>query len=117
MTQAMGGLMSIPGQPNGVPGAEPMKTGVAVVDLFTGMYAATAILAALLHARQTGVGQQIDLALYDVALSMLANQASNYLVSGRSPERLGNAHPNLAPYQVFDTADGAMVLAGGNDAQ
>ncbi|MBO9708279.1 MAG: CoA transferase [Caulobacter sp.] len=117
MIQAMGGLMSITGQPAGAPGDEPMKTGVAVVDLFTGMYAATAILAALLHVRATGQGQHIDLALFDVQLSMLANQASNYLVSGRSPGRLGNAHPNLVPYQVFETADGALVLAIGNDAQ
>lgn len=117
MIQAMGGLMSITGQPAGAPGDEPMKTGVAVVDLFTGMYAATAILAALLHVRATGQGQRIDLALFDVQLSMLANQASNYLASGRSPGRLGNAHPNLVPYQVFETADGALVLAIGNDAQ
>lgn len=117
MIQAMGGLMSITGQPAGAPGDEPMKTGVAVVDLFTGMYAATAILAALLHARGAGQGQHIDLALFDVQLSMLSNQAANYLVSGQSPGRLGNAHPNLVPYQVFETADGALVLAIGNDSQ
>jgi crotonobetainyl-CoA:carnitine CoA-transferase CaiB-like acyl-CoA transferase len=117
MIQAMGGLMSITGQPDGAPGAEPMKVGVAVVDLFTGTYAATAILAALLHARATGEGQQIDLALFEVQAAMLANQAANFFVSGKAPGRLGNAHPNLAPYQPFPTADGAIVVAVGNDGQ
>ena len=117
MIQAMGGLMSITGQPDGAPGAEPMKVGVAVVDLFTGTYAATAILAALLHARATGEGQQIDLALFEVQAAMLANQAANFFVSGKAPGRLGNAHPNLAPYQPFPTRDGAIVVAVGNDGQ
>jgi len=117
MIQAMGGLMSITGQPDGAPGAEPMKVGVAVVDLFTGLYASNAILAALLHARATGEGQHIDIALFDVQAAMLANQATNFFVSGQAPTRMGNAHPNLAPYQPFATADGAVVIAVGNDGQ
>ena len=117
MIQAMGGLMSITGQPDGAPGAEPMKAGVAVADLFTGLYASNAILAALLHARATGQGQHIDIALFDVQAAMLANQATNYFVSGKAPGRMGNAHPNLAPYQPFATADGAVVVAVGNDGQ
>ncbi len=117
MIQAMGGLMSITGQPDGAPGGEPMKVGVAVVDLFTGLYASNAILAALLHARATGQGQHIDIALFEVQAAMLANQAANFLATGIAPQRLGNAHPNLAPYQVFATADGAVVVAVGNDGQ
>jgi crotonobetainyl-CoA:carnitine CoA-transferase CaiB-like acyl-CoA transferase len=117
MIQAMGGLMSITGQPDGAPGAEPMKVGVAVADLFTGLYASNAILAALLHARATGVGQHVDMALFDVQAAMLANQATNFFVSGKAPGRLGNAHPNLAPYQPFPTKDGAVVIAVGNDGQ
>ncbi|WP_374599802.1 CaiB/BaiF CoA transferase family protein [Brevundimonas sp.] len=117
MIQAMGGLMSITGQPDGAPGAEPMKVGVAVVDLFTGLYASNAILAALMHARATGEGQQIDIALFDVQAAMLANQASNYFVSGTAPTRMGNAHPNLAPYQPFPCTDGMVVIAVGNDGQ
>ena len=117
MIQAMGGLMSITGQADGAPGAEPMKVGVAVADLFSGMYASTAILAALRHAERTGEGQHVDVALFDCQVAMLANQASNYLVSGKAPTRLGNAHPNIAPYQVFETADGYIVIAVGNDGQ
>lgn len=117
MIQAMGGLMSITGQPDGSPGAEPMKVGVAVVDLFAGLYASNAVLAALLHARVTGQGQHIDVALFDVQAAMLANQATNFFVSGKAPGRMGNAHPNLAPYQPFATADGAVVIAVGNDGQ
>jgi len=117
MIQAMGGLMSITGQPAGAPGAEPMKVGVAVVDLFTGLYASNAILAALLHARATGEGQHIDIALFDVQAAMLANQATNFFVSGRAPTRMGNAHPNLAPYQPFPCTDGMVVIAVGNDGQ
>lgn len=117
MIQAMGGLMSITGQPDGAPGAEPMKVGVAVVDLFTGLYASNAVLAALMHARATGHGQHVDIALFDVQAAMLANQASNYFVSGKAPGRMGNAHPNLAPYQPFATTDGAVVVAVGNDGQ
>ena len=117
MIQAMGGLMSITGQPDGAPGAEPMKVGVAVVDLFTGLYASNAILAALLHARATGQGQAIDIALFDVQAAMLANQATNFFVSGGAPTRMGNAHPNLAPYQPFPCTDGMVVIAVGNDGQ
>lgn len=117
MIQAMGGLMSITGQPDGAPGGEPMKAGVAVADLFTGLYASSAVLAALLHARATGQGQSIDLALFDVQAAMLANIACNYFVSGEVPVRLGNGHPNLVPYQPFPTADGALVIAVGNDGQ
>lgn len=117
MIQAMGGLMSITGQPDGAPGAEPMKVGVAVVDLFTGLYASNAILAALMHARATGEGQSIDIALFDVQAAMLANQATNYFVSSNAPTRMGNAHPNLAPYQPFPCSDGMVVIAVGNDGQ
>ncbi len=117
MIQAMGGLMSVTGQADGTPGGEPMKVGVAVADLFTGLYASNAVLAALLHARATGQGQHIDLALFDVQAAMLANQATNYFVSGQAPGRMGNAHPNLAPYQPFRTSDGALIIAVGNDGQ
>jgi formyl-CoA transferase len=117
LIQAMGGLMSITGQADGAPGAEPMKVGVAVADLFTGMYAVTGILAALRHAEHTGEGQHLDICLLEAQIAMLANQAMNYFVSGRSPTRMGNAHPNIAPYQVFETADGFLVLAVGNDGQ
>jgi len=117
MIQAMGGLMSVTGQPDGAPGAEPMKVGVAVADLFTGLYASNAILAALIHARATGEGQHVDVALFDVQAAMLANQATNWFVSGRAPTRMGNAHPNLAPYQPFPCTDGMVVIAVGNDGQ
>jgi crotonobetainyl-CoA:carnitine CoA-transferase CaiB-like acyl-CoA transferase len=117
LIQAMGGLMSITGQPEGTPGGEPMKVGVAVADLFTGMYAVTGILAALRHAERTGEGQQVDVSLLDCQLAMLANQAMNHFVAGTPPTRLGNAHPNITPYQVFKTADGYLVLAVGNDSQ
>lgn len=117
LVQAAGGLMSVTGQADGTPGAEPLKVGVAVADLFTGMYATVAILAALRHAEATGVGQHLDLSLLDCQTAMLANQGANYLVSGVAPGRLGNAHPNIAPYQVFATADGHVVLAVGNDGQ
>ena len=117
MIQAMGGLMSVTGQPDGAPGAEPMKVGVAFVDLATGLYASNAVLAALLHARATGQGQHVDIALFDVQAAMLANQATNYFVSGKAPTRMGNAHPNLVPYQPFPTSDGMVVVAVGNDGQ
>jgi crotonobetainyl-CoA:carnitine CoA-transferase CaiB-like acyl-CoA transferase len=117
LVQAAGGLMSVTGQADGTPGAEPLKVGVAVADLFTGMYASVAILAALRHAEATGIGQHLDLSLLDCQTAMLANQGANYLVSGVVPSRLGNAHPNIAPYQVFATADGHVVLAVGNDSQ
>lgn len=117
MIQGMGGLMSVTGEGDGVPGAQPLRAGVAVADLFTGLYAANGVLAALLHARATGQGQHIDMALFDVQAAMLANQASNYFVSGQAPSRQGNTHPNLAPYQVFASADGALIIAVGNDGQ
>jgi len=111
--QGMGGLMDITGDPDG----EPQKVGVAVVDIFTGLYTANAILAAL-HGRQTtGEGCHIDMALFDTAAAILANQGMNYLASGKSPSRLGNAHPNIAPYQVFAVADGHIIIAVGNDSQ
>lgn len=115
--QGMGGLMSYTGLPDGEPGAGPLRTGVAVVDLMTGMYATSAVLAALLQRGRTGRGQHLDIALLDVAVAMNANQASNFLVSGESPARIGNMHPNLAPYEVFACADGHVILAIGNDAQ
>ena len=113
MIQAMGGLMSITGEE----GRPPVKVGVAVADLFAGLYASNAILAALLHARAAGEGQHIDIALFEAQAAMLANQASGWFVSGAVPRRLGAAHPNLAPYQPLPTADGALVVAVGNDGQ
>ncbi len=117
MIQARGGLMSVTGLPDGVPGGGPQRVGVAVADLMTGMYAVTAILAALYERDRSGRGQVIDLALLDTQVAWLANQASNYLVSGQSPERQGNSHPNIVPYQVFPTRNGHLVLAVGNDRQ
>ena len=116
LIQGMGGLMSVTGEPDGEAGG-PMKVGVAIVDIFTGMYATTAVLAALACRERTGIGQYVDLALLDVQVATLANQATNYLVSGRSPERLGNAHPNIVPYQAFATSDSHIILAVGNDEQ
>lgn len=113
MIQAMGGLMSLTGEPAG----EPMKSAVAVADLFTGMYAVTAILAALRHAERTGEGQHLDISLLDCQMAMLANLGASYLLSGEEPKRFGNAHAAIAPYQVFATADGHVVLAVGNDSQ
>jgi formyl-CoA transferase len=117
LVQAAGGLMSVTGQADGTAGAEPLKVGVAVADLFTGLYATIAILAALRHAEATGQGQHIDMALLDCQTAVLANQAANFLVSGQAPKRLGNAHPNIAPYQVFPSKDGHIVLAVGTDGQ
>jgi crotonobetainyl-CoA:carnitine CoA-transferase CaiB-like acyl-CoA transferase len=111
--QGMSGLMSVSGEPDG----QPQKVGVAVTDIFTGVYSATAILAALVQRGRTGLGQHIDMALLDVATSIMANQALNYLTTGTPPGMMGNAHPNLAPYAVFDCADGWIILATGNDAQ
>lgn len=111
--QGMGGLMSLTGEPTG----EPMKSAVAVADLFTGMYAVTGILAALRHAERTGEGQQIDAALLDTQVAMLANLGASYLVSHEKPARLGNQHAAIAPYQVLPTADGHIILAVGNDGQ
>jgi crotonobetainyl-CoA:carnitine CoA-transferase CaiB-like acyl-CoA transferase len=115
--QAMGGLMSITGEADGRPGAAPLRVGVAVADLSTGMYSAVAILAALFHRAQTGEGQYIDMALLDTQVSMIANMNMNYLISGRAPQRIGNAHANIVPYQVFAASDGDVVLAVGNDGQ
>jgi crotonobetainyl-CoA:carnitine CoA-transferase CaiB-like acyl-CoA transferase len=117
LLQGMGGLMSITGAPDGVPGGGPMKVGVALTDLLTGMYAATAVLAALAHRDRSGEGQHVDLSLLDVQVAALANQAESYLVTGEPPRRLGNAHPSIVPYQAFATSDGHLVLAVGNDAQ
>ncbi len=113
VVQAMSGLMSVTGEAGG----EPMKVGVAVTDLFTGLYATTAILAAVHQRRLTGRGQRIDMALLDVATAVTANQAMNFLASGVPPSRMGNAHPNIVPYQVFPTSDGHAVVAVGNDGQ
>ncbi len=113
LVQGMGGLMSLTGAPDG----EPMKVGVALTDIFTGMYAGFAVLAALAHRDRTGEGQHIDLALLDVQVAVLANQATNYLVGGMIPKRLGNAHPNIVPYQAFATLRGHIILAIGNDGQ
>lgn len=113
MIQGMSGLMSVTGSPD----TEPQKVGVALVDILTGLNATIAILAALEQRHRTGRGQHIDIALFDVAMASLANQALNYLVGGSAPRRLGNAHPNIVPYQAFETADGHLILAVGNDAQ
>jgi crotonobetainyl-CoA:carnitine CoA-transferase CaiB-like acyl-CoA transferase len=111
--QGMGGIMDLTGDPTG----EPQKTGVAFADLFTGLYAVIAIEAALVHRHRTGAGQWIDMALLDTQVGVLANQGLNYLVSGNPPRRLGNAHPNIVPYQVFPVADGAVTIAVGNAHQ
>jgi len=113
MIQAMGGLMSVTGDANG----EPMKVGVALADVMTGLYASNAIQGALIHQLRTGQGQHIDLALLDVQVATLANQAMNYLATGDNTKRLGNSHPNIVPYQAFATADGHLILAVGNDGQ
>jgi crotonobetainyl-CoA:carnitine CoA-transferase CaiB-like acyl-CoA transferase len=117
MIQGMGGLMSLTGVPDGEPGAGPQRAGVAVVDLMTGMYALSAIVAALYERAQSGVGQYIDLALLDTQVACLANQGMNYLLSGQAPRRQGTAHPNIVPYQAFRTSDGYLMLAVGNDRQ
>jgi len=117
LIQGMGGLMSITGRRDGEAGAGPQKVGVAVTDILTGLYASNAILAALAYREVSGLGQHIDLALLDVQIASLANQTMNYLTTGISPVRMGNAHPNIVPYQDFPTSDGAMILAVGNDSQ
>ena len=111
--QGMGGTMDLTGEPDG----EPQKVGYAVTDIFTGIYSVVAIQAALARREKTGRGGEIDMALFDTQVSVLANQALNFLVSGRSPRRMGNAHPNIVPYQVFQTADGPIIVATGNDRQ
>ncbi len=115
--QGAGGLMSVTGERDDLPGGGPQKVGVAVADLFTGMYATVAILAALRHRDATGQGQAIDMALLDTQVAMLANLGANYLVTRKAPRRAGNAHQNIVPYQVFEVADGHIILAVGNDSQ
>ena len=115
--QGMGGMMSLTGIPDGEPGGGPMRAGVAIADLYTGMYTASAILAALYRRKETGEGATIDLALLDTQLAVLANQASNSLVSGKDPGRQGAGHPNIVPYQPFDAADQPIIIAVGNDRQ
>jgi crotonobetainyl-CoA:carnitine CoA-transferase CaiB-like acyl-CoA transferase len=117
MIQAMGGLMSITGEADGRPGGGPMKVGVPILDLMTGMYASVAVLAALARREATGRGDYIDLAMFDVQAAMLANQAMNHFLTGRTPQRHGNGHPNIMPQQVFRCRDGDIVLAVGNDGQ
>lgn len=117
LIQGLGGLMSLTGRPDGEEGGGPMKVGVALTDILTGLYATNAVLAALAWRDRSGEGQFIDLALLDVQIACLANQAMNYLTTGQNPKRLGNAHPNIVPYQDFPTADGYMILAIGNDGQ
>ncbi len=117
LIQAMGGLMSITGEPDDAPGGGPQKVGVAVVDILTGLYATNAILAALLHRTKSQRGQHIDVALFDVQVAALVNQAGSYLLTGSIPKRMGSAHPSLVPYQPFACADGYVMLAIGNDAQ
>jgi len=121
LIQGLGGLMSLTGLPEGEPGAGPIKAGVALTDILTGLYATSAVLAALAYRDQngyrSGTGQHIDLALLDVQVACLANQAMSYLTSGQAPTRMGNAHPSIVPYQDFPTADGYMILAVGNDGQ
>ncbi|WP_061238640.1 CaiB/BaiF CoA-transferase family protein [Ectopseudomonas composti] len=117
MIQGLGGLMSLTGRPEGEEGAGPMKVGVALTDILTGLYATVGVLAALNQREQSGIGQHIDVALLDVQVACLANQAMNYLTTGAAPKRLGNAHPNIVPYQDFPSADGNFILAVGNDGQ
>jgi len=115
MIQGMGGLMSITGERDDLPGGGPQKAGIPIADLITGMYATIAVCAALANRAETGVGQHLDLALLDSLVAVLANQGANYLATEVSPKRLGNAHPNIVPYQAFKTADGDVILACGND--
>jgi crotonobetainyl-CoA:carnitine CoA-transferase CaiB-like acyl-CoA transferase len=117
LIQAMGGLMSVTGERDGSPGAGPQKVGVPVVDLMTGMYATVAVLAALTRRARTGLGEYIDIAMLDVQVATLANQAMNYLVSGNTPRRTGNAHPNIQPQDVYACLDGDIILVVGNDGQ
>jgi len=113
IVQGMSGLMSVTGEPT----TQPQKVGVAVTDIYTGIYASTGILAALHQRDKTGKGQMVDMALFDVAVATMANQAMNFLASGKAPSRMGNAHPNIVPYQVFDCSDGYIIIASGNDSQ
>ncbi len=115
MVQGMSGLMSVTGERDGVPGAGPMRVGIPIIDILTGMYASVAVCAALAHRAVTGVGQHLDLALLDTAMAFLSIQGMTYLTTGEAPGRIGNTHPSIVPYQVFPTADGSVVLACGND--
>ena len=117
IVQGMGGFMSVTGERDGQPGAGPQKAGVAIADLFTGAHATIAILAALAHRERSGQGQQLDICLLDVQVAMMANMASNFLATDQPPQRWGNAHPNIVPYQVFKAADGWIIIACGNDGQ
>lgn len=117
IVQGMGGFMSITGERDSVPGGSPQKAGVAIADLFTGAHATIAILAALNYQQRTGQGQYLDICLLDTQVAMMANMATNYLVTGKPPVRWGNAHPNIVPYQVFKVADGWVIVACGNDSQ
>ncbi|MEO7242613.1 MAG: CaiB/BaiF CoA-transferase family protein [Variovorax sp.] len=117
LIQAMGGLMSVTGEKDGRPGAGPQKVGIPIADLMTGMYAAVAVLAALARRNETGSGDYIDIAMLDVQVAMMSNQAMNYLVSGKTPQRNGNAHPNIQPQDVYACADGDAILVVGNDGQ
>ena len=117
IVQGMGGFMSVTGEKEDLPGGGPQKAGVAIADIFTGMYATSAILAAVVHRDRTGVGQYIDLALLDVQVATMANVASNYLASGVAPKSWGNASPNIVPYQTFKASDGWIIVACGNDGQ
>ena len=115
--QGMGGMMSVTGLPDDEPGGGPMRAGVAIADLFTGLYTCTSILAALFRREKTGEGATIDMALFDTQIAVMANQASNALISGKDPPRQGNTHPNIVPYQPFDAADQPIIIAVGNDRQ
>jgi len=115
MAQGMGGLMSLNGEPDEVPGGGPMRVGVPVIDIFSGMYATIAICAAVANRAVTGNGQHLDVALLDCCIALLANQGMSYFATGEPPRRIGNTHPTIVPYQVFRTSDGAMILACGND--
>jgi crotonobetainyl-CoA:carnitine CoA-transferase CaiB-like acyl-CoA transferase len=115
MIQGMGGMMSVTGEPDGAPGGGPQRAGVPIADIITGMYASIAICAALAHRAQSGVGQHLDVALLDSQIALLAYQNTNYFATGRAPQRIGNLHPNIVPYQPFRTSDGHVILACGND--
>ena len=115
MIQGMGGMMSVTGEPDGAPGGGPQRAGVPIADIITGMYASIAICAALANRERTGRGQQVDLALLDSQIALLAYQNTNYFATGKPPKRIGNLHPNIVPYQPFRAADGEVILACGND--
>ena len=115
MAQGLSGLMSVTGEPDGVPGAGPMRVGIPIIDILTGMYASVAVCAALAHRAHTGLGQHLDLALLDTSMAFLSIQGMTYLTTGEAPGRIGNTHPSIVPYQVFPTKDGSVILACGND--